>query len=47
MQPLPPRRPLMRTVVIRGVDPDITDSEVVIELQLEERTITNCLRIKN
>ena len=45
-QPQPPRRQPMLSVVIRGVDPEITDTEAEQELQLEGHTITKCIRIK-
>jgi len=36
----------MLSVVIRGVEPDVTDSEAETELNSEGHTITKCLRIK-
>jgi len=45
LQP-PPHRPPMLSVVIRGVDPQITDTEAETELTAEGHNIAKCLRIK-
>lgn len=45
-QPPPPRKLPTLSVVIRGVDLDITDQEAEEELQLEGHTIVKCIRIK-
>lgn len=45
-QPPPPRRQPTLSVVIRGVEPTITDSEVESELKLEGFSIIKCIRIK-
>jgi len=45
-QPPPPRRQPTLSVVIRGVEPTITDSEVESELKLEGYSIIKCIRIK-
>jgi len=42
----PPRRSPILSVVIRGVAPDISDSEAEQELRLEGHTLTKCIRIK-
>ena len=43
----PPRNTPSLSVVIRGVDLDISDDEAEAELKAEGHTITKCLRIKN
>jgi len=44
--PPTPRRPPILSVVIRGVEPTITDEETEQELLTEGHIITKCLRIK-
>jgi hypothetical protein len=45
-QPQPSRRTPTLSVVIRGIEPDITDAEAEAELKQEGHTISKCLRIK-
>lgn len=45
-QPPPPRKPPTLSVVVRGVDPTLTDEEIETELKHEGHSIHKCLRIK-
>jgi len=46
-QPPPPRKQPTLSVVIRGVEPTVTDTEAETELKQEGHTIMKCLRIKS
>ena len=43
----PPRRPPTLSVVIRGVDPSLTDDEIASELEEEGYSFRKCIRIRN
>lgn len=45
--PLPPRTSPMFSAVIRGIDPSLTDDEILTELQAEGFNIKRAIRIKN
>ena len=46
-QPPPPRKPPALSVVIRGVDPALPDTEIESELKLEGHNIIKAIRIRN
>ena len=46
-QPPPPRKAPLLSVVIRGIDPILTDEEILDELRLEGHSLEKCIRIRN